>query len=49
MHSLDTKSLITFRSPTRGVNGQYPNDSLVFSTVRPEITPVARVTNAAAS
>ena len=41
MHSLDTMGLITF-SPTRGVNGQYSNESLVFSTVRPEITHVAR-------
>ena len=38
-----------FLLPARGVNGQYPNESLVFSTVRPEITHVARVTNATAS
>ena len=45
MHSLDTKGLITFCLPTRGGNGQYSNDSLVYSTVRPEITHVTRVTN----
>ena len=33
-----------FLLPSREGNGQYPNESLWNSTVRPEITHVARVT-----